>query len=67
MTPYFTMDYKKEELRLKNDLFRPKLLRAKSTTAYDAEISDQRAKELINDHRGCNAPYSSERLNFLHI
>merc|ERR1712141_991298 len=32
MTPYFTMDYKKEELRLKNDLFRPKL-RAKSTTA----------------------------------
>jgi len=59
MTPYFTMDYKKEELRLKNDLFRPKL-RAKSTIASDVEISDQPSKELINDHHGCNAPYPSD-------
>ena len=53
------MDYKKEELRLKNDLFRPKL-RAKSTTTSDAEISDQPRKELINDHLACNAPYPSD-------
>ena len=58
------MDYKKEELRLKNDLFRPKL-RAKSTIASDVEISDQPSKELINDHHGCNAPYpSDDRLIF---
>ena len=59
------MNYKKEELRLKNDLFRPKL-RAKSTKASDAEISDQPSKDLINaDHYEWNAPNPSERLNFL--
>merc|ERR1712150_142874 len=61
MTSYFTMNYKKEELRLKNDLFRPKI-RAKSTKASDAEISDQPSKDLINaNHYEWNAPNPSER------
>ena len=62
MKPYFTMDYKKDELKLKNDLYRPKP-RARSTKASNAVISNQQSKDAV--YNELNAPKPSERLDFL--
>lgn len=58
MNPYFSMDYKKDELKLKNDLYRPKP-RARSTKASNAVISNQLSKDAV--YNELNAPKPSER------